>query len=75
MGIALVVAGALLPQAASAATTPRGFGDCMDIAVENDADVWVAHHACDSDSLVTCYRIFRDAYGRQEWALRACRTR
>ncbi|CCH31092.1 putative secreted protein [Saccharothrix espanaensis DSM 44229] len=75
VGMALVVAGFLAPQAATASAAPRSFSDCMDIAVEHDADVWIAHDACESTSITACYRIFRDEYGRQEWALRACKAR
>jgi hypothetical protein len=75
VALALAAAGAWLPQTASATTAPRGFPECMDIAVDNGADVWIAHEACTSDSLTACYRVFRDEYGRQQWALDACKAR
>ncbi|XVS62216.1 hypothetical protein ACQPYE_28635 [Actinosynnema sp. CA-299493] len=72
----LLGAGVLTSGPATAAPAPRDFGDCMDIAVdEHDADPWIAHDACGATELTTCYRIFRDAYGRQPWALEACRAR
>ncbi|XVV06051.1 hypothetical protein ACQPW3_11955 [Actinosynnema sp. CA-248983] len=76
VAFALAAAGFAVPQVASADTPVRSFSDCMDIAVgENDADPWIARDACDSDSLTTCYRIFRNEYGRQAWALEACQAR
>ncbi|KOX20085.1 hypothetical protein ADK67_31585 [Saccharothrix sp. NRRL B-16348] len=75
-GLLLAAAGVLAPGTATAAPAPRDFGDCMDIAVgEHDADPWIAHDACDSPELTTCYRILRDAYGRQPWILDACKAR
>ncbi|MEU7530562.1 hypothetical protein AB0A74_32875 [Saccharothrix sp. NPDC042600] len=71
--VALALAGVVAPHAGAAA---RDYGDCMDIAVgENDADPWIADDACSSKELTTCYRIFRDEYGRQQWALDACKAR
>ncbi|NUT48982.1 MAG: hypothetical protein HOV94_16990 [Saccharothrix sp.] len=74
VGLAMVLAGVVVPQAAAAAE-PRSFADCVGIAVEHGADLRIAHDACESDSLTGCYRIFRDEYGRQEWALEACKAR
>ncbi|QFZ21012.1 hypothetical protein [Saccharothrix syringae] len=53
----------------------KGFADCVDIAVANGADPLTAHDACDAAELTTCYRIFREAHGRQAWALEACQAR
>lgn len=73
--LAIVTAVALAPPA-SAATTPKSFADCMNIAVgEHDANPWIAHDACDAAELTTCYRILRDAYGPQSWILEACKAR
>ncbi|MFC3452675.1 hypothetical protein [Amycolatopsis speibonae] len=75
-GLALASAVVVVPQAAAATPAARTVADCMDIAVvEHDADPWIAHDACDAAELTTCYRIFRNAYGRQLWALEACRAR
>ncbi|MFE0019441.1 hypothetical protein [Amycolatopsis sp. NPDC059021] len=74
---ALVLAGALAAApAATAAITPRSVPDCVNYAVdEGEADVDIAFQACTQSSLLDCYRIFRDEYGRQEWALEACKQR
>lgn len=72
VGAALLVAGVVAPEAVAA---PRGFDDCVEIAVGNGADWEVARSACGSDSLLGCYRVFRDEYGRQQWALDACKAR
>ncbi|MBB5803025.1 hypothetical protein F4560_002793 [Saccharothrix ecbatanensis] len=75
-GLLLAATGVLAPGAATAVPAPRDFGDCMDIAVgEHDADPYIAHDACDSAELTTCYRILRNAYGRQPWVLEACQAR
>ncbi|MFJ6674747.1 hypothetical protein ACIQMJ_26920 [Actinosynnema sp. NPDC091369] len=75
VGAAFALAGAFTPMSAYAVTAPRDFGHCMDIAIDHDADAWVAHDACDSDTLTGCYRVFYQQYGRQEWALQACQAR
>jgi hypothetical protein len=75
-GLFVAATAVLAAGAATAAPAPRDFGECMDIAVgRHDADPWIAHDACDSAELTTCYRILRDAYGRQPWILEACKAR
>ncbi|MBW4716419.1 hypothetical protein [Saccharothrix obliqua] len=72
----LVGTAVLAPGTATAAPEARSFGDCMDIAVgQHDADPRIAHDACEAAELTTCYRKFREAYGRQRWALEACQAR
>ncbi|TQM85287.1 hypothetical protein FHX81_7766 [Saccharothrix saharensis] len=75
VGAAFALAGAFVPMSAYAASAPRDFGACMTIATDHDAEAWIAHDACDSDSLTGCYRIFYQEYGRQQWALEACQAR
>ncbi|ONI86963.1 hypothetical protein ALI144C_09960 [Actinosynnema sp. ALI-1.44] len=72
----VLAAGALVPSAPSAAADTRAVPDCVDYAVdEGGADVGIAFMACTDDSVLGCYRIFRDQYGRQAWAVEACKAR
>ncbi|GAA4527996.1 hypothetical protein [Amycolatopsis samaneae] len=74
--VLVLAAGALVPMAPSAAASTQSVPDCVGYAVdEGDAEVDVAFQACTQGSLLDCYRTFRDEYGRQEWALEACKLR
>lgn len=56
--------------------TAPGLEECVTHAVyEGNADPLVAFEACTKDSLTGCYRVFRDKYGTQQWALEACKLR
>lgn len=56
--------------------TAPGLEECVTYAVnEGGADPLVAFKACTQDSLTGCYRVFRDKYGTQQWALEACKRR
>ncbi|MFI7115858.1 hypothetical protein [Amycolatopsis sp. NPDC049868] len=72
---ALLLAGTMAA-APVATAAPRSVSDCVDYAVdEGGAAVTIAYKACTDDSILGCYRIFRDHYGRQAWALEACKRR
>lgn len=49
--------------------------DCIDYAVANGGNEHLATFACHEINLTDCYRIFRDNYGSQQWALEACKLR
>jgi hypothetical protein len=71
--LVLLTAPVLIAPMAQAAQT--SVDDCVSYAVGNGANQHLAAFACHEDSLTGCYRIFRDNYGRQQWALEACRLR
>lgn len=78
VGISALVlaAGALVPMAPSASADTRSVPDCVEYAVdEGGASVDIAFAACTEGSLLDCYRLFRSEYGRQAWALEACKLR
>jgi hypothetical protein len=74
--VRVLVATAVLAGAwAVAPTASASVDDCIDHAVAFDASEHVAFYACQEESLTGCYRVFRDNYGRQQWALDACKQR
>ncbi|WP_406633787.1 hypothetical protein [Amycolatopsis sp. WGS_07] len=76
LALAGLMAAAPVATAASVPVAPRSVPDCVEYAVaEGEADLDIAFPACTQGSLLDCYRIFRDEYGRQAWALEACKLR
>ncbi|MBB5851350.1 hypothetical protein ACFQ05_39330 [Amycolatopsis umgeniensis] len=74
--IRVLVAGAVLVGAwATAPAASANVDDCVDHAITSGADEHLATYACHEDTLTGCYRIFSANYGRQQWALDACRKR
>ncbi|QWF77195.1 hypothetical protein HUW46_00578 [Amycolatopsis sp. CA-230715] len=72
----VMMAGTMVSIAPSASADTRSVPDCVSYAIdEGEADVDIALQACVQSSLLDCYRTFRDDYGRQEWALEACKLR
>ncbi|MEU3624909.1 hypothetical protein BS329_01645 [Amycolatopsis coloradensis] len=72
----VLAAGAMVPMALSASADTHSVQDCVfHAAYEGTADPDIAVDACRQDSLLDCYRIFREEYGRQQWALEACKLR
>ncbi|MER7078346.1 hypothetical protein SAMN02982929_04106 [Saccharopolyspora kobensis] len=73
-----VLAAALGFAPAAQATAPvvlASVDDCIDLAVANGGNEHLAAFACHEVNLTDCYRIFRDNYGPQQWALDACKLR
>ncbi|RKT83970.1 hypothetical protein SAMN05421805_11256 [Saccharopolyspora antimicrobica] len=65
-------------QATSPAAVPvvlASIDDCVDYAVANGGNEHLAAFACHEANLTDCYRIFRDNYGPQQWAVDACKLR
>ncbi|GAB2796765.1 hypothetical protein [Amycolatopsis magusensis] len=72
---ALTVAAVLMSTCAVAPVAAASVEDCVERAVAAGANEHLAAFACHEDTLTSCYRIFRDNYGIQQWALEACRAR
>ncbi|GAA2781340.1 hypothetical protein [Saccharopolyspora taberi] len=71
----LVSAAVLLAPLAVAPTAQADVDDCVAHAVVNGGNEHLAAYACHEETLTGCYRIFRDNYGPQQWALEACQRR
>ncbi|WP_158896171.1 hypothetical protein [Amycolatopsis anabasis] len=71
----LIAAAVLAGTCAAAPPASATVDDCVDHAVDAGANEHLATYACHEDTLTNCYRIFRDNYGKQQWALQACRKR
>ncbi|MBF6510983.1 hypothetical protein IU422_24960 [Nocardia farcinica] len=76
LAAALGIAPAAQATASEVASATRASIDaCIDHAVANGANEHLATYACHEVNLTDCYRIFRDNYGSQQWALDACKRR
>ncbi|MFD2469287.1 hypothetical protein [Amycolatopsis silviterrae] len=76
LALAGMTAAAPVATAATVPAAPHSVLGCVEYAVtEGEADLDIAFPACSQGSLLDCYRIFRDEYGRQAWALEACKLR
>ncbi|GAA1030219.1 MULTISPECIES: hypothetical protein [Amycolatopsis] len=76
ISVLVLAAGAMVPMAPSASATAQSVPDCVQYAAdEGDASIDIAFQACTQGSLLDCYRVFRDEYGRQLWALESCKLR
>lgn len=76
--VATVIAAAILgaTAAAPAAIAREDVEECVSYAMsEADAGILLANLACSAATFLDCYRLFRNEYGPQMWALVACDLR